>query len=90
MVPPQPLGCGPQEGPPEQATGTHPLVNVSGWDSGACPGAPSVAVMLTTVFCGIEFAAWMLSVPWSFVQLPGTNGCPLAMMDARVGSLLVR
>jgi hypothetical protein len=57
IVPPQPSACGPQLGPPEQDTGTHPDVTVSGWVSGVCPAAPELALMLTTVVCGTELAA---------------------------------
>src|ERR1700680_2753821 len=50
-VPPQPSGCGPHDGPPEHATGTQPPVTVSGCVSGACPGAPELALIVTTVCC---------------------------------------
>src|SRR5450759_875678 len=56
-VPPQPFGCGPQEGPPEHATGTQPVVTVSGCVSAACPAVPELALMVTVVCCGTEFAA---------------------------------
>lgn len=57
MVPPQPFGWGPQEGPPEQALGTHPAVTTSGCVNGACPAAPVLALMVTVVCCATEFAA---------------------------------
>lgn len=74
IVPPHPSGVGPQDGPPEQAMGTHPWVTVRGCVSGACPGAPDEAVMLTTVFWATEFAAWIDSGSCATVQLPSTNG----------------
>src|SRR5689334_7575265 len=37
MVPPQPSGVDPQDGPPEQETGTQPAFTVNGCDNGGCP-----------------------------------------------------
>jgi len=88
IVPPHPFGCGPHDGPPEQATGTHPAVTVSGCTSGACPAAPELAEISTTVVWGTELAAWMDSATWASVQLPSTKGCPFAMMEATEGLLL--
>jgi hypothetical protein len=56
-VPPQPFGVGPQAGPPEHATGTQPLVTVSGCVSGICPVAPSLALIVTVVCLDTEVAA---------------------------------
>ena len=89
-VPPHPFGVGPQEGPPEQEMGTHPWVTVSGCVTGAWPAAPELALMSTTVVCGTEFAAWIDSGTCAIVQLPRTFGCPLAMIEATAGLLLVR
>jgi hypothetical protein len=56
-VPPQPFDCVPQDGPPEHATGTQPGVTVSACVSGACPDVPSLALIMTVVCSGTDFAA---------------------------------
>jgi len=90
IVPPQPSGVVPHDGPPEQDCGTHPAVTVSGCVSGACPAAPELALILTVVCCGTLFAAWIAKAPSEVRQLPRMNGWPAAMMDAAVGLSLVR
>jgi hypothetical protein len=57
IVPPQPSGVLPQEGPPEHDLGTHPPLTVRGCVKGACPDAPSLALMVTVFVCGTLFAA---------------------------------
>jgi hypothetical protein len=56
IVPPQPSGIEPHDGPPEQVAGTQPAFTVSGCVTGVdWPG--ELALIVTVVVCGTELAA---------------------------------
>jgi hypothetical protein len=91
IVPPHPSGMGSHDAPRagvKQLAGVQPPVTVRGFVSGAWPGAPELALIVTVVVCATEFAAWMVTAPPPVVQLPPTKGWPAVTTEATEGLLL--
>jgi hypothetical protein len=89
-VPPQPSGA--EHWPAGRSTqlfGVHPAVTVSGFATVVFAGSPDVALMFTTVVCGTEFAAWIVSAPPPVVHPGWMTGWPFAITEATAGLLLV-
>src|SRR5437868_1991576 len=82
------LAQGPRRARSKKPVGAQGLaVTVSGFVTGACPAAPELALMSTTVCCGTEVAALIVATPPPLAHPGVMLGCP--MTDATAGLLLV-
>src|SRR4051812_25062136 len=88
-VPPQPSSPVQKGiGRASQVFGVQPLVISRGAVTGAWPGAPELALMVTVVFEATSSAASTVSTRLTAVQPGCTNGTPLGMRAAIAGSLV--
>src|SRR5438067_12623878 len=82
------LSQGPRRCRSKKLVGAQGLaVTVSGFVMGACPAAPELAPMSTTVCCGTELAAWIVATPPPLAHPGVMLGWP--MTEATAGLLLV-